>query len=203
MQRETHFSIWYFIAALLVVVWLHGVWTEYRTVEPISYSEFQTYLKEGRIAEIAVRENSVEGKFKSPLPDGRTRFVAIRVEPDLARDLEKYDVKFSGVVQSTFLRDILSWVLPALVFFGLWFYLMRRFAEKQGLGSGFLTIGKSKAKIYMESDTRVTFDDVAGVDETKEELQEVIGFLKDPGRYSRLGGRVPKVTEDTLDVSQN
>ncbi|MCG6874023.1 MAG: ATP-dependent zinc metalloprotease FtsH [Betaproteobacteria bacterium] len=192
MQRETHFSIWYFIAALLVVVWLHGVWTEYRTVEPISYSEFQTYLKEGRIAEIAVRENSVEGRFKSPLPDGRTRFVAIRVEPDLARDLEKYDVKFSGVVQNTFLRDILSWVLPALVFFGLWFYLMRRFAEKQGLGSGFLTIGKSKAKIYMESDTRVTFDDVAGVDEAKEELKEVIGFLKDPGRYSRLGGRVPK-----------
>ena len=192
MQRETHFSIWYFIAALLAVVWLHGIWTEYRTVEPISYSEFQQYLKEGRISEIAVRENTVEGKFKSPLPDGRTRFVAIRVEPDLARDLEKYDVKFSGVVQSTFLRDLLSWVVPALVFFGLWFYLMRRFAEKQGLGSGFLTIGKSKAKVYLESDTRVTFDDVAGVDEAKEELQEVVGFLKDPGRYSRLGGRIPK-----------
>jgi len=192
MQRETHFSIWYFVAALLAVVWLHGLWTEYRTVEPISYSEFQQYLKEGRISEIAVRENTVEGKFKSPLPDGRTRFVAIRVEPDLARDLEKYDVKFSGVVQNTFLRDILSWIVPALVFFGLWFYLMRRFAEKQGLGSGFLTIGKSKAKVYMESDTRVTFDDVAGVDEAKEELQEVVGFLKDPGRYSRLGGRVPK-----------
>jgi len=192
MQRETHFSIWYFVAALLAVVWLHGLWTQYRTVEPISYSEFQQYLKEGRISEIAVGENSVEGKFKSPLPDGRTRFVAIRVEPDLARDLEKYDVKFSGVVQNTFLRDILSWVVPALVFFGLWFYLMRRFAEKQGLGSGFLTIGKSKAKVYMESDTRVTFDDVAGVDEAKEELKEVVGFLKDPGRYSRLGGRVPK-----------
>jgi cell division protease FtsH len=192
MQRETHFSIWYFIAALLAVVWLHGIWTEYRTVQPISYSEFQGYLKEGRISEITVRANTIEGKFKTPLADGRTRFVTIRVEPDLARDLEQYDVKFGGVVESNFLHDILSWVVPALVFFGLWFYLMRRFAEKQGLGGGFLSIGKSKAKVYMESDTRVTFDDVAGVDEAKEELKEVVGFLKDPGRYSRLGGRVPK-----------
>jgi len=192
MQRHTHFSIWYFVAALLAVMWLHGIWSEYRAVEPISYSEFQNYLKEGRISEISVRENTVEGKFKQPLADGRARFVAIRVEPDLARDLEKYDVKFRGVAESTLLRDILSWVVPALVFFGLWFYLMRRFAEKQGLGSGFLTIGKSKAKVYVESDTRVTFDDVAGVDEAKGELQEVVGFLKDPAKYSRLGGRVPK-----------
>ncbi len=192
MQRHTHFSIWYFLAALLAVMWLHGIWSEYRAVEPISYSEFQSYLKDGKISEISVRENTVEGKFKSPLPDGRSRFVAIRVEPDLARDLEKYDVKFRGVAESTLLRDILSWVVPALVFFGIWFYLMRRFAEKQGLGSGFLTIGKSKAKVYVESDTRVTFDDVAGVDEAKGELQEVVGFLKDPAKYSRLGGRVPK-----------
>ncbi len=192
MQRETHFSIWYFVAALLAVMWLHGVYTEYRAVEPISYSEFKGYLKEGRIAEISVGANTVEGRFKTPLPDGRSRFVAIRVEPDLARDLEQYNVKFSGFTESTFLRDVLSWVVPALVFFGLWFYLMRRFAEKQGLGSGFLTIGKSKAKVYMESDTRVTFDDIAGVDEAKEELQEVVGFLKDPARYGRLGGRVPK-----------
>jgi len=192
MQRHTHFSIWYFLAALLAVMWLHGIWSEYRAVEPISYSEFQNYLKDGKISEISVRENTIEGKFKSPLPDGRSRFVAIRVEPDLARDLEKYDVKFRGVAESTLLRDILSWVVPALVFFGIWFYLMRRFAEKQGLGSGFLTIGKSKAKVYVESDTRVTFDDVAGVDEAKGELQEVVGFLKDPAKYSRLGGRVPK-----------
>jgi cell division protease FtsH len=193
MERKTHFSIWYFIAALLAVVWLHGIYTEYRTVQPISYSEFQGYLKEGRISAITVGTNTIQGTFKTPLPDGRTRFVTIRVEPDLARDLEHYDVKFGGVVESNFLHDILSWVVPALVFFGLWFYLMRRFAEKQGFGgAGFLSIGKSKAKVYMESDTRVTFDDVAGVDEAKEELQEVVGFLKDPARYSRLGGRVPK-----------
>ena len=119
MQRQTHFSIWYFIAALLAVIWLHGIWTQYRTVQPISYSEFQTYLKEGRVSEISVGSSTIEGKFKTPLPDGRTRFVTIRVEPDLARDLEKYNVKFGGVVESTFLHDILSWVVPALVFFGL------------------------------------------------------------------------------------
>jgi len=192
MEKQTQFSIWYFLVALLAIMWLHGLWTEYRTVEPISYSEFQGYLERGKIAEISVGTNTIEGEFRDPLPDGRTRFVAIRVEPDLARDLEKFDVKFRGMVESTFLRDVLSWVVPALVFFGLWFYLMRRFAERQGLGGGFLTIGKSKAKIYMESDTKVTFQDVAGVDEAKEELQEIIGFLKDPAKYSRLGGRIPK-----------
>ncbi|MCC6610579.1 MAG: ATP-dependent zinc metalloprotease FtsH [Burkholderiales bacterium] len=192
MEKHTQFSIWYFIVALLAIVWVHGVWTEYRTVEPISYSEFQGYLKAGKVAEISIGTNTIEGKFREPLPDGRTRFVAVRVEPDLARDLDQYNVKFSGVVQSTFLRDLLSWILPALVFFGLWFYLMRRFAERQGLGGGFLTIGKSKAKVYMESDTKVTFQDVAGVDEAKEELQEIIGFLKDPAKYNRLGGRIPK-----------
>jgi len=192
MEKHTQFSIWYFVVALLTIVWLHGAWTEYRTVEPISYSEFQGYLQDGKIAEISVGANTIEGKFREPLPDGRTRFATVRVEPDLARDLDKYNVKFGGVVESTLLRDVLSWVVPALVFFGLWFYLMRRFAERQGLGGGFLQIGKSKAKVYMESDTRVTFEDVAGVDEAKEELQEIVGFLKDPAKYSRLGGRIPK-----------
>jgi cell division protease FtsH len=192
MEKQTQFSIWYFVVALLAIVWMHGLWTEYRTVEPITYSEFQGYLKDGKVAEISVGTNTIEGKFREALPDGRTRFVAVRVEPDLARDLEQYNVKFGGVVESTFLRDVVSWVVPALVFFGLWFYLMRRFAERQGLGGGFLTIGKSKAKVYMESDTKVTFQDVAGVDEAKAELQEIVGFLKDPAKYNRLGGRIPK-----------
>jgi len=192
MEKQTQFSIWYFVVALLVITWLHGLWTEYRTVEPITYSEFQGYLKDGKVAEISVGTNTIEGSFREPLPDGRTRFVAVRVEPDLARDLEQYNVRFGGVVESTVLRDVLSWVVPALVFFGLWFYLMRRFAERQGLGGGFLTIGKSKAKVYMESDTKVTFQDVAGVDEAKAELQEIVGFLKDPAKYNRLGGRIPK-----------
>jgi cell division protease FtsH len=161
-------------------------------VEPISYSEFQQLAKDGKIEEITVRQNTIEGRFKTPQADGRSKFVAIRVEPDLARDLEQYNLKFSGVIESNFLYDILGWVVPALVFFGLWFYLMRRFAEKSGMGGGFLSVGKSKVKVYVEKDVKVTFADVAGVDEAKDELKEIVDFLKNPQDYGRLGARVPK-----------
>ncbi len=192
MEKQTQINLWYFVLAFLAALWLHGLWTQARTVEPISYSEFQNYLKDGRIEEVVIRENTVEGKFRSPLPDGRTRFVAVRVDEPLAKDLEQYGVKFTGVVESTFFRDMLGFVLPAVVFFGLWWFVMRKFAEKQGLGGGFLAVGKSKAKVYMEKEVKVTFGDVAGVDEAKDELQEVVQFLRDPQRYGRLGGRLPK-----------
>ena len=192
MERQTQINLWYFVLAMLAVVWLHSLWVETRTVEPITYSEFQNFLKEGKIDEVVIRENSVEGKFKEPMADGRKKFVAIRVDENLAKDLAQYNVKFTGTVESTFLRDILGFVLPAVVFFGLWWFVMRKFAERQGLGGGFLSVGKSKAKIYMEKDVKTTFDDVAGVDEAKEELQEVVQYLKDPKGYGRLGGRLPK-----------
>ncbi|TMA55559.1 MAG: AAA family ATPase, partial [Deltaproteobacteria bacterium] len=106
--------------------------------------------------------------------------------------LAAYQVKFAGEIENTFVHDLLSWILPVLLFFSLWLFLMRRFAQKQGLGGGFMAIGKSKAKIYMEKDVRVTFADVAGVEEAKAELQEVIEFLKTPEKFRRLGGKIPK-----------
>jgi cell division protease FtsH len=192
MERQTQINLWYFVLAALAAIWLHGLWVQSRTVEPITYSEFQQYLKDGKIEEVVIRENTVEGKFKQTLPDGRTRFVAVRVDENLAKQLESHGVKFSGVVESTFLRDILGFILPAVAFFGLWWFVMRKFAEKQGLGGGFLSVGKSKAKIYMEKDVKVTFDDVAGVEEAKDELKEVVEFLRNPKDYGRLGGRLPK-----------
>jgi cell division protease FtsH len=192
MERQTQINLWYFVLAVFAVMWLANLWKEARTVEPITYSEFVGYLKEGRIAEVVIRENVVEGTFKEPLPDKRSRFVAVRVDERLAKDLEQYNVKFTGTIENTFLRDILGWIIPAAVFFGLWWFVMRKFAEKQGLGGGFLSVGKSKAKVYMEKDVKVTFDDVAGVDEAKDELKEVVEFLRDPGAYGRLGGRLPK-----------
>jgi len=192
MEKQTYFNLWYLIAAVLGVLWLRDVWVNVRQVEAIPYSQFQQDLKEGRIKDVAVAANNVQGSYKEAKPDGRTRFVATRVDPELAKELAQYDVEFAGTVESTFLRDVLSWVAPALVFFVIWIYLARRMGEQGGLGGGFVSIGKSKARVYVETDTKVTFDDVAGVDEAKEELREVVGFLRDPQRYSRLGGHIPK-----------
>jgi len=105
--------------------------------------------------------------------------------------LSKYGVRYTGVIENTFFRDLLSWVLPVLLFFGIWMFLFRNIAEKQGMG-GLMSIGKSKAKVYMESDTKVTFADVAGVDEAKAELQEIVAFLRNPKEYGRLGAHIPK-----------
>ena len=192
MKKPTQFSIWYVLLAMSAVFWLHGAYTQWRAVQPIPYSQFQTLLKDGQVEEISITDNYINGTLKKALPDGRLQFVTTRVDPNLANDLAQYDVKYTGVIESTLLRDILSWVLPALVFVGIWMFAMRKFADKQGLGGGFLSIGKSKAKIYVETDTKLTFDDVAGVDEAKQELREVVGFLKNPKEYGRLGGRMPK-----------
>ena len=192
LPKQTQFTVWYLIVAVMLVLWLNQTVQQYRQVEPLAYSEFMALAKDGKVKEIAILDNHIQGELLAPLPDGRTKFITTRVDVDLAKDLAQYNVKFTGVIQSTWLRDILGWVLPAMVFFAIWIFAMKQFAEKQGLGGGFLAIGKSRAKVYMETDTKVTFADVAGVDEAKEELREVIGFLKSPAEYGRLGGRIPK-----------
>jgi cell division protease FtsH len=190
MEKKTQFSLWYWAFAVLMVLVMHNAWVGMRTTAPIPYSEFQTLLKEGRVAEIAVADQQIHGVFKEP-KDGKSRFVTTRVEPALAKDLAQYDVRFAGIVESTFLRDLLGWVVPAVVFVAIWVFVMRRFADRMG-GGGFMSIGKSKAKIYVETDTKVNFEDVAGVEEAKDELKEIVGFLKDPQHFGRLGGRAPK-----------
>ncbi|QXP85720.1 ATP-dependent zinc metalloprotease FtsH [Methylococcus sp. Mc7] len=189
---STDSGLWYFMLALMAVMYLHELWVARQEVEHITYSEFQQALKNGEIEEVQIFSNTVRGTFKQPRPAGQKQFVAVQVEPDLARELEQYDVKYGAVVESTWLRDLLSWIIPALVFFSIWMFVMRRFAERMGGAGGFLSIGKSKAKVYMETDTKVSFNDVAGVDEAKEELREVVLFLKQPKDYGRLGAHVPK-----------
>jgi cell division protease FtsH len=191
MTRQTRFNIWYWIAVVLVVLVAQYVVATTQRVASIPYSDFEALLREGKVAEIEVSDQYVYGVLKEPLSGGQRHFVTTRVEPALAERLQQHGVRYTGHVQNTFLRDLLSWVLPVLLFFGLWMYLARRMGGGQGLG-GLMQIGKSKAKIYVETDTRVTFDDVAGVDEAKDELREVVEFLKDPAKYGRLGARMPK-----------
>jgi len=191
MDKKTQFNVWYVVLAIFGVLFFQNLWIESQQVERLSYSAFEEKLKAGEIQRIYIRQNVIEGELKSAEKDGAKRFVTVRVDPELAQDLTKYNVEFSGVVESTLVRDILSWVLPVLLFFAIWVFVFRKFAEKQGLG-GFMSVGKSKAKVYVESDTEVTFEDVAGVDEAKEELREIVAFLKDPQSYGRLGARIPK-----------
>ena len=157
-------------------------WSGNQAVETIPYSEFQILLRNDKIAEIGIADRFIRGTLKSPSYDGAKQIYTLRVEPDLARDLEKYNITFTGIVESKFVANLLSWVVPIGIFFVLWMFVIRRFAEKQGMG-GFMSVGKSKAKVYMEKDTEVTFDDVAGVDEAKAELQEVVQFLTNAESY--------------------
>jgi cell division protease FtsH len=190
MNKRVQFHLWYVVAAVIGVIVLQQLWVQSTQVDILPYSEFLDDLKTGKIAEVSVSGNYMEGTFKDP-QSGKRAFVTNRVPPDIAEQLQKYGVKFSGVAQSNFLTDLLSWVLPTALFFGVWWFVIRRMAGQGGAG-GFMAIGRSKAKVYVETDIKVTFADVAGVDEAKEELKEVIDFLKDPKQYGRLGARVPK-----------
>ncbi|MGP2204524.1 ATP-dependent metallopeptidase FtsH/Yme1/Tma family protein [Escherichia coli] len=191
MEKKNQWNTGYWIVALLLLLSLQSYWQTAETVEPVPYSEFEKALAEGRVAEVLVSDRTVTGRLKSPDSRGKTTIVATRVEPDLADRLSKYDVPYARVLESTWLCDVLSWILPAVAFFGVWFFLFRRFAEKQGMG-GFLNIGKSRAKVFVEKNTGVTFADVAGGDEAKAELVEIVDFLKNPQDYGRLGARIPK-----------
>ncbi len=191
MEKKNQWNTGYWIVALLLLLSLQSYWQTAKTVEPVPYSEFEKALDEGRVAEVLVSDRTVTGRLKSPDSRGKTTIVATRVEPNLADRLSKYDVPYARVLESTWLRDVLSWILSAVSFFGVWFFLFRRFAEKQGMG-GFLNIGKSRVKVFVEKNTGVTFAYVAGGDEAKAELVEIVDFLKNPQDYGRLGARIPK-----------
>ncbi len=188
-RAQFHFNYW--MIAILVFLGLQYLLSTQQQVATIPYSEFEQHLKDGRIDELAITERRIEGRLKEPLAGGQRRFITNRVEPQLAEHLQQYPVRYTGKVESTLVRDLLSWIVPAMLFFGIWLFLLKRIGSGLG-GGGMMQIGKSKARVYVETDMKVTFADVAGVDEAKDELKEIIDFLRDPQTYGRLGGRMPK-----------
>jgi cell division protease FtsH len=189
--RKRQFMIWYVLAAVLGVLLFQAFWSSYSQIETIPYSEFETLLDRGKVAEVTVGADSIQGTLKEPLPIGKREFFAVRVDPQLAEKLASHQVVVKGVASGGTIQIILSWVIPAILFYVVWMFLFRGFAEKQWFG-GLMTVGKSRAKVFVETDTKATFKDVAGVDEAKFELQELVAFLGDPKSYGRLGVRVPK-----------
>lgn len=192
MTKKSRFNFGYAIFAICALFFIEYAIVAAHRIAVIPYSQYQQLLRDGKVDSVGISDRTVQGILKEPLPGGQKQFITTRVDQDVAQELEKYHVRFTGEIESTFFRDLLSWIMPVLLFLGVWWYIGRRIAQDGGLGGGLMQIGKSKAKIYVESDTGITFADVAGVDEAKDELREVVDFLKNPTDYGRLGGRMPK-----------
>jgi cell division protease FtsH len=190
MEKQHQWNLWFFLVAFSLLLVFQDWWGTRSAVETLPYSEFMRLLKEEKLSDLRIEQQQITGKLKEPI-NNRSQFVTVRVEPELAEALAQSQVTFSGTRQGGPISTLLSWLLPFILIFALWSFLFRRLAEKQGFG-GMVNVGKSKAKIFVQRDTGVTFDDVAGIDEAKAELLEVVSFLKDQPKYSRLGARIPK-----------
>jgi len=180
------------IGGIWLAIMLLNSFSSNAVMKTLPYSEFLKLAKEGKISEVAVTDNVIQGVMLDINSEsGRgERFRTVRVDPDVSGVLEQNGIEYSGKIQSNFIANIFSWVFPVLLFLGIWYFIMRRF-QQQG---GFMTLGKNKAKIYMEDDVQVKFEDAAGVDEAKQELVEVIDFLKEPERFTSIGGQIPRGT---------
>lgn len=154
--------------------------------ETIPYSQFKQYVHQGIASELIIGPENIQGTLAgSP----KRAFAAVRVnDPGLVKELDELKISYSGRNENRFLSGLLSWILPLGIFFLIWRFAMK----KMGMGMGVMSFSKNKAKIFAESDTKVSFADVAGIDKAREELEEVVEFLKTPENFQKLGGRIPK-----------
>jgi ATP-dependent Zn protease len=203
--KQRRFSIGYAIVTIVAILAIESYLFAPHP-ETLAYSDFLRLLKAGKVSDLTLSKQDIWGTLaangleaflpKDKLAElkeagqGTHRFVTTRVaDPQLIPELEAANVRFTGTPENNWLTLLASWVVPAVIFFGLWSFLVRRMGGAQG---GLMSIGKSKAKVYVEHDTGVSFDDVAGIDEARAELMEIVDFLKQPQRYQRLGGKIPK-----------
>ncbi|AHZ68015.1 MULTISPECIES: ATP-dependent zinc metalloprotease FtsH [Pseudomonas] len=192
MKKTHQWNLSYFAIAFVVLTLVQFLFIERRVVQSIPYSQFLQLLSEQKVSDLRIEKDQISGKLQEPI-DGRLQFSTVRVDPALASDLAHSGVGFTGINENTFLSGLLGWLLPFVLIMVVWHFLFRGLAEKQGMG-GLMSIGKSRAKVFVQRDTGVTFADVAGIDEAKAELVEIVSFLKDKAKYSRLGAHIPKGT---------
>ena len=188
LPPKAHFSIWYFLIAFLLVVSLQQYFSSSK-VETISYSEFKQKVAQGTVNKLTIGPENITGTLKGKENSPNQQFATVRVDdPGLVKELDDRKVDYSGRYDSKLLGTILTWVLPLAIMVLIWRFAMK----KMGPGQGVMSFAKSKAKLFAESETKVTFADVAGIDEAKEELREVVEFLKTPDKFQKLGGKIPK-----------
>jgi cell division protease FtsH len=187
LLKKTNFTIWYFVIAFLIILFVQSYFFTKGTEDVIPYSEFKESMRAGRIKELTITLETISGEWTTE--KGTRKFQTIRVEdPDLVKDLESHKVKYTGKIDSKWVTNILSWIIPLIFFILVWRFLFSRIGPETSV----MSFGKSRAKIFAEKDKKVTFADVAGIDEAKEELKEVVEFLKNPGKFQRLGAKIPK-----------
>ena len=183
-------AMWYVLGFLLLLALANAFVFTFQSGRTISYSDFKTLVRDGKVQEVTVAEDQVRGQLKqAPEKTSRT-FTAVRIEdPKLLEDLEKSGVKYTGQVTNRWMAEVLGWVIPLIFLVALWSFFFRRMGGAEG---GVMSFARSRAKIYADDDVKVRFGDVAGVDEAEEELREIVEFLKNPKKYTSIGGRIPK-----------
>jgi len=181
-------AVWYVLGFLMLMALLQ-VWYLQPAGKTITYSEFKQAVRAGQVAEISVGEQTIRGTFKSPR-NGTDKFNTNRIEdPKMLEELDATSVKYEGEFVSRWLPEILSWVIPLILLFAIWSFFFRRIGSAEG---GVMSFARSKHRVFAEDDVKVSFADVAGVDEAEQELKEIVEFLKNPRKYTTLGGRIPK-----------
>jgi cell division protease FtsH len=188
VRKEHQIHFWYIVAALLAVILIQNLISLVPSTE-IPYSEFQTLVAEHKVKDLVIGTHEISGQYVETPAGKPDRFTTFRVDPGLAAQFAKSGVSYSGAPGPGPLAMLLAWIVPAAAFVLLWMFLIRPMAGGAG---GLMSVGQSKARIYVENEVKVTFADVAGVDEAKEELKEIVTFLKDPERYGRLGAHIPR-----------
>jgi cell division protease FtsH len=222
MGKRTKFSLFYYLMILAMIVLLESTFFSGYSVQEISYKKFRDLLQADKIESVVLEQDKIYGTLKPegssgakssapPVPkrkhtpwrlklqqleeekeeELKLQFTVIPLKDDkLIEDLQSHGVDYRGKLESHWLSNVFfDWIIPFLLFIFIWGFIVK----KMGKGTSVLNIGKSKAKIYAEDPKNmVTFEEVAGIDEAVEEIKEVVSFLKDPGKYTRLGAKLPK-----------